>query len=90
MDGIGETRGVKDKTGEIVGLSSHDIRTFSSMVGNVASNIRPPIFVVTEVVTVDEKKVLIVEIPQGTDKPYCDNKGILCMLILYKQKRGLK
>ncbi|MBW7992000.1 MAG: ATP-dependent DNA helicase RecG [Planctomycetes bacterium] len=70
--------GVKDETGKIVGLSSHDIRTISSMVGNVASNnIKPPVFVVTEVVTVDERKVLIVEIPQGTDKPYYDNKGIV-------------
>ncbi len=69
--------GVEDN-GEIIGLSSHNIRKFSSMVGNVASNnIRPPIFVVTQVVTVDEKKVLVVEIPQGIDKPYFDNKGIV-------------
>ncbi len=69
--------GVEDN-GKIVGLPSDNIRTFSSMVGNVASNnIRPPIFPVTEVVVVDEKKVLVVEIPQGTDKPYYDNKGIV-------------
>lgn len=70
--------GAEDKTGEIVGLSPQEIQTISSMVGNVASDkIRPPIFTVTEVVTVGENKVLVVEIPQGTDKPYYDNKGIV-------------
>ena len=71
--------GVEDN-GEITDLSSSNIKMFGEMVAEVASdNIKPPIFSVTEVVTVDEKKVFIVDILQGTNKPYYDNNGNIWM-----------
>lgn len=68
--------GVEDKTGEIVGLEYADIQSISSMVGNVANeNVVPSIYVTTETLTVQGKNLLVVEIPQGSNKPYKTLKG---------------
>ncbi len=68
--------GVKDKTGEVIGLSYEEIQKYSQDIGNYAtSNIVPGIYVKTEVVSVDyngEKKILIVYIDEGINKPYKD------------------
>ncbi len=70
--------GVKDKTGEIMGLSYEEIQKYSQDIGNYATNnIVPGIYVKTEVVPVDyngEKKILIVYIDEGINKPYKDLK----------------
>jgi len=69
--------GVKDKTGEVIGLSYEEIQKYSQDIGNYATNnIVPGIYVRTEVVPVDsngEKKILIVYIDEGINKPYKDN-----------------
>ena len=68
--------GVKDKTGEIIGLSYDEIQKYSQDIGNYATNnIVPGIYVKTEVVPVDyngEKKILIVHVDEGINKPYKD------------------
>ncbi len=68
--------GVKDKTGEIIGLSYEEIQKYSQDIGNYATNnIVPGIYVKTEVVPVDyngEKKILIVYVDEGLNKPYKD------------------
>ena len=75
--------GVKDRTGEIVGLSQNDIRTKSSLAADVATNnVKPQIFVDTEVVTTEDEqknkhKVVVIEIAEGTDKPYFDKNGVV-------------
>lgn len=68
--------GIKDKTGEITGLSYEEIQKYSQDIGNYATNnIVPGIYVKTEVVSVDytgEKKILIVHVDEGINKPYKD------------------
>ncbi|MBU0465514.1 MAG: putative DNA binding domain-containing protein [Proteobacteria bacterium] len=68
--------GVKDKTGEIIGLSYEEIHKYSQNIGNYATNnIVPGIYIKTEIVSIDsngEKKVLIVYIDEGINKPYKD------------------
>ncbi|MCG2829633.1 MAG: putative DNA binding domain-containing protein [Desulfobacteraceae bacterium] len=68
--------GVKDKTGEIIGLSYEEIHRYSQNIGNYATNnIVPGIYIKTEIVSVDsngEKKILIVYIDEGINKPYKD------------------
>ncbi len=68
--------GIKDKTGEIIGLSYEEIQKYSQDIGNYATNnIVPGIYVKTEVVSVDyngEKKILIVYVDEGINKPYKD------------------
>ncbi|MBI4620291.1 MAG: putative DNA binding domain-containing protein [Desulfobacterales bacterium] len=71
--------GVKDKTGEIAGLSYEEIHSYSQNIGNYATgNIVPGIYIKTEVVTVDysgEKKILVVYVDEGINKPYKDKNG---------------
>lgn len=70
--------GVKDRTGEIVGVTSDQIQDISSKAANIASqNIIPQIYIITEVVVVDEKKVLVLEVKEGSHKPYYDKNGII-------------
>lgn len=68
--------GIKDKTGEIIGLTYEEIQKYSQDIGNYATgNIVPDIYVKTEVVSVDSKggkKILIVYIDEGINKPYKD------------------
>ena len=68
--------GVSDNN-DIVGLNDDDIRRLNQLIGNVInSNITPPIYPITEVKTIDNKKLLIVIIEDGSNKPYATNKGI--------------
>jgi len=73
--------GVADKTGDIIGLSTDEIRQYSSQVGNISTDqINPPINITTEVVSVENgetKRVLIIHIPEGINKPYKNNDGII-------------
>lgn len=75
--------GVEDKTGKITGLSIKQIHDYNQLLANIANDmLKPQTFIYTEVVGVsssenDEKKVLIVEIPEGTAKPYKDRNGAI-------------
>lgn len=72
--------GVKGKTGEILGVSFDDIRDMSMKVGDLATNsVKPMIYVTTESVLVDGKRILVVNIEEGICKPYKDNQGVIWM-----------
>ncbi len=73
--------GVKDNTGEIVGLSDAELQKYTQQtplnIGNIASDkVIPNIYVTTEVITVDSegsKRILVIHIKEGVNKPYKDN-----------------
>lgn len=68
--------GITDR-GEIKGLTDEDIRRLNQLIANSAhENVKPAIFPKTEIVIANNKKVLLVHIPYGANKPYCSNKGI--------------
>lgn len=68
--------GVSDNH-DILGLSDDDIRRLNLLIGNVInSNIIPPIYPMTEIKVIDDKKLLILEISEGVSKPYSTNKGV--------------
>lgn len=68
--------GVKDKTGEVLGVSYEDIQDISRKVGDIATNsIKPMIYITTESILIDDKKILVVNIEEGLYKPYKDNQG---------------
>jgi len=71
--------GVKDKTGEITGLSYEEIRSYSQRISDYASgNVVTPVFIKTEVVSIDingGKKILVVYVDEGINKPYKDLSG---------------
>lgn len=63
--------GIKDKTGEILGLSYDEIQSTSRELGNTANEqVRPLIYIQTEVVEIDGKMILAATIQEGKDKPY--------------------
>ena len=68
--------GVKDKTGEIVGLSFEQVQELSREVGNIANDqVRPTIYIQTEVIEIEAKMVLVVHVQEGKDKPYKNLAG---------------
>ncbi len=70
--------GVDDETWEIVGLSDEDLRRLSNLMVNASNeHVKPPLFIETETVIVDGKKVMVVIVPDGSDKPYKDKDGII-------------
>lgn len=63
--------GVEDKTGQIIGLSYSEIQKLSNEVSTVANDqVRPVIYLQTEVVIVDGKRLLVAYVNQGSNKPY--------------------
>ncbi len=61
----------------VIGLSNDDIRRLNQLIGNVInSNITPPIYPLTKIKTIDDKKILLISIDEGYNKPYSTNKGI--------------
>lgn len=74
--------GVKDKTGDIVGLDYKAIRKIGNLASDVATNnIVPQIYIETEAVTIeteDEKKgILIIYVREGVNKPYKNTKQVV-------------
>ncbi len=70
--------GVDDKTGELNGLSFKEIEETNELLANAATNnVKPPIFITTETVDIDDNNLLVAEVSEGVSKPYTDNKGII-------------
>ena len=68
--------GIKDKTGEILGLDYEEVQRISREVGNTANEqIRPTLYLQTETVDVEGKIVLVVNVEEGVNKPYKDLEG---------------
>lgn len=68
--------GVADN-GEVHGLTPEDIRKLNQWIGNASTElIKPPISPLTDVIVVQGKNVLVVEVLQGTNKPYYTKEGI--------------
>jgi ATP-dependent DNA helicase RecG len=65
-----------DNSGKIRGLSRPEIDKINQHISNAATNsVRPAINVITENIDVDNKKVIVVHVNEGINKPYCDNEG---------------
>lgn len=72
--------GVDDKTWKIEGLTDDDLRRLTNLLVNASSqHVKEPIFIGTDTVDYEGKKVLVVTVPEGIAKPYKDNDGIIFM-----------
>jgi len=72
--------GVDDKTWNIIGLTDDDLRRLTNLLVNASSqHVKEPIFIETDTIEYEGKKVLIVNVPEGIAKPYKDNDGIIFM-----------
>ena len=67
--------GVKDN-GFIQGLEYSEIDTLNQLISNTANdNIKPPIYPLTEIIEVEGKKVIVISIKKGLNKPYQTSSG---------------
>lgn len=67
--------GVSDAR-RVVGIPDEDLDRLNQLVANVTThNIRPPLFVTTALVRVEGKRVMVVDVPQGVNKPYEASEG---------------
>lgn len=68
--------GVKDDN-SIIGLTDVEIHSYNQFISAAASqHIHPAIYPQTQVILMDEKKLLLIEVPEGVTKPYCDKDGV--------------
>ena len=71
--------GIEDVTGAVNGLSAEEIEEYDRRISQVADNIKPPVYLTTEVVKTgsdgDSRSVLVVNVPDGINKPYKTDKG---------------
>lgn len=74
--------GIKDKTGEIIGLDSQQLNNIGTMASNVATNnVIPIVYIQTEVVAIEagdkKKNILVIYVKEGVNKPYKDRNLII-------------
>ena len=68
--------GVEDKTGKLVGLTYDQIQQVSRELGNAAQEqVRPTIYVETDVVKTEGKHFLVCTVNEGRNKPYKNLQG---------------
>ncbi len=68
--------GVNDDE-DIIGLEKEEIERLGQLVGNVGQeNVKPPIHPLTQNITIDGKRLVIVTIESGYSKPYKTSSGI--------------
>jgi predicted HTH transcriptional regulator len=71
--------GIKDKTNGIVGLSPEQIEYADRKIAEFADSLKPTVYVSTEVVRIAEsdvvKRILVVHVPEGLNKPYKTANG---------------
>jgi len=74
--------GVEDKKGIVHGLDYRQLQTYNNKIATIANDkIKPQIFLFTEVVSIpienEKKKILVVQVSEGVNKPYKDNNGAI-------------
>lgn len=68
--------GVMDKTGELLGLTYEQLQQTNLELGNTATDqVKPAIYIETEVVKVEDKRFLACHVAEGRNKPYKTNNG---------------
>lgn len=69
--------GVGDE-GSITGLHAEDIHRINQLLSNVASqNVKPSINPLTEIVTLEQGRILVIDVAKGMNKPYQDKNGTI-------------
>jgi len=66
--------GVSDR-GDLIGLSKDDIHRLNQWISNaVSQKIDKPLAVTTEILLCDEKRIMLIFVPRGENKPYAVNR----------------
>jgi ATP-dependent DNA helicase RecG len=65
-----------EKDGNIRGLTTADAEKVGEQMAQIAwDSVRPPFSILSKSVSTGDGIVVVIEIPNGASKPYCDNKG---------------
>jgi ATP-dependent DNA helicase RecG len=79
--------GVEDD-GTISGLSPEEVRELTSKIANVASQVvREPIYPTSEVVAVNQTRVLVIRVAESAAKPHFDKNGAIWVKALADKRR---
>ncbi len=66
-----------DNDSNIIGLSGDDINRLNQLISNAATeNVKPSINPFTEIIKVGDRKILVISVHEGYNKPYCTSEGI--------------
>lgn len=66
-----------ERDGSIHGMTGAQAEKVGEDMAKIAwDSVRPPFSILTKSVATSEGVVVVVEIPDGLSKPYCDNKGV--------------
>lgn len=66
-----------EKDGSIYGLSGAEAEKIGEDLAKVAwDTVRPPLSILSKSIPTSDGIVVVIEIPNGASKPYCDNKGV--------------
>lgn len=71
--------GVHDKTGQVDGLSFQDIQRINNLLVTAANeHVKSAINIETDTVEIEpDKRLIVVRVPEGHNKPYKDNDGLI-------------
>ena len=66
-----------EKDGSIHGLSGEEAEKVGEDIAKIAwDSVRPPFSILSKSIPTADGIVVVIEIPDGASKPYCDNKGV--------------
>jgi ATP-dependent DNA helicase RecG len=66
-----------EKDGTIAGLTGEEAEKVGEDMAKVAwDSVRPPFSILSKSIPTGDGIVVVIEIPDGASKPYCDNKGV--------------
>ncbi|NJO02858.1 MAG: ATP-dependent DNA helicase RecG [Bacteroidia bacterium] len=70
--------GVNDRTGNIKGLDFQAIQRINNLLTTAANeHVKSAVIISTETVDVNGQKTIVVDVPEGANKPYRDNDGVV-------------
>ena len=69
-----------DDDGTCPGLDNKQISRINQLISNTANeNVKPPIYPLTEIVEIDDKRIIVINVRKGESRPYQTSKGLfLC------------
>ncbi|MCK5665764.1 MAG: putative DNA binding domain-containing protein, partial [Thiotrichaceae bacterium] len=66
-----------DDDGVVVGLEDKDIKRLNQLIGNVVnSNVIPPVYPLVKIEQIEDRKIMVIEVDEGSNKPYSTNAGV--------------
>lgn len=66
-----------DDNRAVVGLDDRQISRLNQLVSNTANeNVKPPIYPLTEIIEIADKRIIVVHVRKGDSRPYQTSKGL--------------